>query len=51
MAAKKTAKRKPSAAFMKLMQPDAALSAVIGDKPVQKAMDDLAVVINKILNE
>jgi len=36
MAAKKKAKRKPNPAFMKLMQPDAALAAVIGDKPMPR---------------
>jgi chromatin remodeling complex protein RSC6 len=40
-AAKKSAKksgkkRKPSAAFMKPMQPDAALSAVVGSKPIPR---------------
>jgi upstream activation factor subunit UAF30 len=40
-AAKKPAKkagkkRKPSAAFMKPMQPDAALSAVVGSKPIPR---------------
>ena len=34
-AAKKTA-RKPNAAFMKPVQPDAALSAVVGDKPLPR---------------
>ena len=34
-AAKKTA-RKPNAAFMKPMQPDAALAAIIGDKPMPR---------------
>ena len=34
MAAKK--KRKPNPAFMKQMQPDAALSAVIGDKAMPR---------------
>ena len=39
MAAKKKAaksKRKPSAAFMKPMQPDAALAAVVGSKPLPR---------------
>ena len=41
-AAKKTApksaapKRKPNAAFMKPMQPDATLAKVVGDKPVPR---------------
>ncbi|HEY2806356.1 MAG TPA: SWIB/MDM2 domain-containing protein [Gemmatimonadales bacterium] len=35
-AKKKTAKRKPSAAFMKPMQPDAALAEVIGSKPMPR---------------
>ena len=30
------AKRKPSAAFMKPMQPDAALSAVVGSSPIPR---------------
>ena len=30
------AKRKPNAAFMKPMQPDAALSAVVGNKPIPR---------------
>ena len=34
-AAKKTA-RKPNAAFMKPMQPDAALSEVVGSKPIPR---------------
>ena len=33
-AAKK--KRKPNAAFMKPVQPDGALSAVVGDKPIPR---------------
>lgn len=33
---KSGAKRKPSAAFMKPMQPDEALSAVIGSKPMPR---------------
>ena len=33
--AKKTA-RKPNAAFMKPMQPDAALAEVVGDKPIPR---------------
>ena len=39
MAAKKKkakSKRKPSAAFMKPMKPDAALAAVVGDKPMPR---------------
>src|SRR5262249_3448914 len=39
MAAKKTAKksaRKPNAAFMKPVQPDSALAAVVGDKAVPR---------------
>ena len=35
-AAKKKAARKPSAAFMKPMQPDAALAAVVGEKPIPR---------------
>jgi chromatin remodeling complex protein RSC6 len=35
-AVKKTAKRKPSAAFMKPMNVSAALAAVIGSKPVPR---------------
>ncbi len=35
-AKKKAAKRKPSAAFMKPLQPDAALSEVIGNKPLPR---------------
>ena len=37
-AAKKKAakKRKPNAAFMKPVQPDAVLSAVVGDKPIPR---------------
>src|SRR4026207_1107822 len=35
-AEKKTTKRKPSAAFMKPMQPSAALSEVIGSKPIPR---------------
>ncbi len=34
--AKKAGKRKPSAAFMKPMQPSAALSAVVGSKPIPR---------------
>ena len=30
------AKRKPNAAFMKPMQPDAALAAVVGNKPIPR---------------
>ena len=33
---KKAAKRKPSAAFMKPMQPDAALAAVVGNKAMPR---------------
>ncbi len=36
MAKKKAAKRKPSAAFMKPVQPDAALSEVVGSKPIPR---------------
>ena len=36
MAKKKKKKRKPSAAFMKPMQPDAALAEVIGAKPLPR---------------
>ncbi|HYA27516.1 MAG TPA: SWIB/MDM2 domain-containing protein [Acidobacteriota bacterium] len=38
MAAKKKAakKRKPNAAFMKPVSPDAVLSAVVGDKPIPR---------------
>jgi upstream activation factor subunit UAF30 len=36
MAAKKKAKRKPNAAFMKPMNPDASLAAVIGDKAMPR---------------
>jgi chromatin remodeling complex protein RSC6 len=36
MAAKKKAKRKPNPAFMKAMRPDAALAAVVGDKPMPR---------------
>jgi len=36
MAGKKAAKRKPSAAFMKPMQPDDALGAVVGSKPIPR---------------
>lgn len=35
-AVKKAAKRKPSAAFMKAMTPSAALSAVVGSKPLPR---------------
>ena len=35
-AAKKGGKRKPSAAFMKPMQPSAALSEVVGSKPIPR---------------
>ena len=34
--AKKTAKRKPSAAFMKPVQPSAALAEVVGSKPIPR---------------
>jgi len=34
--AKKAAKRKPNAAFMKAMQPDAALGAVVGGSPMPR---------------
>jgi chromatin remodeling complex protein RSC6 len=33
---KKKAARKPNPAFMKLMRPDAALAAVVGDKPLPR---------------
>ena len=33
---KTTAKRKPNAAFMKPLQPDAALSEVVGNKPMPR---------------
>ena len=36
MAKKKTAKRKPSAAFMKPVQPSAALSEVVGSKAIPR---------------
>jgi len=36
MAAKKKAKRKPNAAFMKPMHPDAALAAVVGEKAMPR---------------
>jgi chromatin remodeling complex protein RSC6 len=36
MAAKKKAKRKPNPAFMKPMQPDAALAAVVGAKAMPR---------------
>jgi upstream activation factor subunit UAF30 len=35
-AKKKKAKRKPNPAFMKAMQPDAALAAVVGDKALPR---------------
>jgi upstream activation factor subunit UAF30 len=35
-AAKKAAKRTPNAAFMRPMQPDAALSAVVGTNPIPR---------------
>ena len=34
--AKKKKKRKPNAAFMKPMQPDAALSEIVGSKPLPR---------------
>jgi upstream activation factor subunit UAF30 len=34
--AAKKSKRKPNAAFMKPMQPDGALSAVVGSKPIPR---------------
>jgi upstream activation factor subunit UAF30 len=34
--AKKAAKRKPNAAFMKPVQPDAALGAVVGNSPMPR---------------
>ena len=34
--AKKASKRKPNAAFMKPVQPDAALSEVVGGKPLPR---------------
>lgn len=34
--AKKKSKRKPSAAFMAPMQPDSALAAVVGNKPIPR---------------
>jgi upstream activation factor subunit UAF30 len=34
--AKKKAARKPSAAFMKPVTPDAALAAIVGDKPLPR---------------
>src|ERR1700681_3015365 len=36
MAAKKKAKRKPNAAFMKPVQPDATLAAVVGSSPMPR---------------
>ena len=36
MAKKTAAKRKPNAAFMKPMTPDAALSEVVGSKPIPR---------------
>jgi chromatin remodeling complex protein RSC6 len=36
MAKKATSKRKPNAAFMKPVQPDAALSEVVGSKPLPR---------------
>ncbi len=35
-AARKTSKRKPSAAFMKPMKPSAALAEVVGSKPIPR---------------
>ncbi len=35
-AKKKTAKRKPNPAFMRPLKPDAALSAVVGPKPIPR---------------
>jgi upstream activation factor subunit UAF30 len=32
----KTAEKKPNAAFMKPMQPDAALAAIVGEKPLPR---------------
>ena len=34
--AKKASKRKPNAAFMKPVQPDAALSEIVGNKPLPR---------------
>jgi upstream activation factor subunit UAF30 len=36
MAKKATSKRKPNAAFMKPVQPDAALAEVVGSKPLPR---------------
>lgn len=36
MAAKKKSKRKPNAAFMKPVKPDATLAAIVGDKPMPR---------------
>ena len=36
MATKKKSSRKPNAAFMKPLQPDAALAEVVGDKPIPR---------------
>ena len=36
MGAKKKSKRKPNAAFMKPVKPDATLAAVVGDKPMPR---------------
>ncbi len=36
MAKKAASKRKPSAAFMKPVQPSAALSEVVGSKPIPR---------------
>ena len=36
MATKKKSSRKPNAAFMRPLQPDAALAKVVGDKPIPR---------------
>ena len=36
MATKKKSSRKPNAAFMKPLQPDAVLAEVVGDKPIPR---------------
>ena len=36
MAKKAASKRKPNAAFMKPVQPDSVLAAVVGDKPIPR---------------
>jgi len=36
MAKKAASKRKPNAAFMRPVQPDGALAAVVGDKPIPR---------------